>query len=62
MSPVKIELLKALETAPDNVLEQTLQYLKSLLPENSQVTEFQPQTPLVKTECVNKNETQKGKN
>jgi hypothetical protein len=48
MSPVKIELLKALETAPDNVLEQTLQYLKSILPEKSQVTEFQPQTPLGK--------------
>jgi hypothetical protein len=49
MSPIKIELLKALETASDRTVAQTFQYLQSILPETTaQVSEFQPQTPLGK--------------
>jgi hypothetical protein len=48
MSPIKAELLKVLESAPDSAVEQTLQYLKSILLESSQAVEFQPQTPLGK--------------
>lgn len=32
MSPIRDELLKILETAPDRAIEQTFQYLKSILP------------------------------
>jgi hypothetical protein len=32
MSPLKAELFKVLETAPESAVEQTLEYLKSLLP------------------------------
>ncbi len=46
MSPIKTELLKALETASDDVAAQTFQYLQSILPEK--VPEFEPQTPLGK--------------
>jgi hypothetical protein len=46
MSPIKIELLKALETASDDVAAQTFQYLQSILPEKAR--EFEPQTPLGK--------------
>ena len=31
MSPIKAELLKTLETAPEGAIEQTLTYLKTLL-------------------------------
>jgi hypothetical protein len=48
MSPIKIELLKALETASDNTVERTFQYLQSILPEPPTASEFQPQTPLGK--------------
>jgi hypothetical protein len=48
MSAIKIELLKALETASDRTVAQTLQYLQSIVTENAQVSEFQPQTPLGK--------------
>jgi hypothetical protein len=48
MSPIKTELLKALETASDHMVAQTFQYLQSILPETAQVSEFQPQTPLGK--------------
>jgi hypothetical protein len=48
MSPIKTELLKALETASDSTVAQTFQYLQSILPEPPQVSEFQPQTPLGK--------------
>ena len=44
MSPIKAELLKILETAPEDAIEQTLTYLKTLLPKSS--TDFQPKTPL----------------
>jgi hypothetical protein len=44
MSPIKAELLKTLETAPEDAIEQTLTYLKTLLPKSS--TDFQPKTPL----------------
>jgi hypothetical protein len=44
MSPLKAELFKVLETAPESAVEQTLEYLKSLLPP----LEFQPQSPLGK--------------
>lgn len=33
MSPIRDELLKVLETVPDSAIEQTLQYLKSILPD-----------------------------
>jgi hypothetical protein len=46
MSPIKTELLKALETASDDVAAQTFQYLQSILPEKAR--EFEPQTPLGK--------------
>jgi hypothetical protein len=46
MSPIKTELLKALETASDDVAAQTFQYLQSILPEKA--PEFEPQTPLGK--------------
>jgi hypothetical protein len=46
MSPIKTELLKALETASDDVAAQTFQYLQSILPKK--VREFEPQTPLGK--------------
>jgi hypothetical protein len=42
MSPIKTELLKALETASDDVAAQTFQYLQSILPEKAR--EFEPQT------------------
>jgi hypothetical protein len=41
MSPIKAELLKVLETAPDSAIEQTLQYLKSILPDVSHESEPQ---------------------
>ena len=44
VSPIKAELLKILETAPEGAVEQTLTYLKALLPKNS--IDFQPKTPL----------------
>jgi hypothetical protein len=46
MSPIKTELLKALETASDDVAAQTFQYLQSILPEKAR--EFESQTPLGK--------------
>jgi hypothetical protein len=46
MSPIKTELLKALETASDDVAAQTFQFLQSILPEKAR--EFEPQTPLGK--------------
>jgi hypothetical protein len=47
MSPIKAELLKAIETAPNNVVEQTLDYLKTLLPDRADAThDFQPKTAL----------------
>jgi hypothetical protein len=49
MSPIKVELLKALETAPDSAVAQTLEYLRSILPQRqTSPTEFQPQTALGK--------------
>ena len=44
LSPIKTELLKTLETAPEDAIEQILTYLKTLLPKSS--TDFQPKTPL----------------
>jgi hypothetical protein len=44
MSPIKTELLKALETASDDVVAQTFQYLQSILPEKAR--EVEPQTLL----------------
>ena len=46
MSPIKAELLKALETAPEGAIEQTLLYLKTLLPQNE--ADFHPKTALGK--------------
>ena len=46
MSPIKAELLKTLETAPEGAIEQTLTYLKTLLPVNE--PDFQPKTALGK--------------
>jgi hypothetical protein len=46
VSPIKTELLKALETASDDVAAQTFQYLQSILPEKAR--EFEPQTLLGK--------------
>ena len=46
MSPIKAELLKTLETAPEGAIEQTLLYLKTLLPQNE--VDFQPRTALGK--------------
>jgi hypothetical protein len=49
MSPIKAELLKAIETAPNNVIEQTLDYLKALLPDREEdAAAFQPRTALGK--------------
>jgi hypothetical protein len=49
MSPIKAELLKAIETAPNNVVEQTLEYLKTLLADRDDTTTtFQPKTNLGK--------------
>jgi hypothetical protein len=48
MSAIKIELLKALETASDRTVAQTFQYLQSIVPETAQVSEFQPQMLLGK--------------
>ncbi|MBD1824180.1 hypothetical protein H6F51_17045 [Cyanobacteria bacterium FACHB-DQ100] len=39
MSSIRDELLKILETAPDRAIEQTLQYLKSILPNLSYESE-----------------------
>jgi hypothetical protein len=44
MSPIKTELLKALETASDDVAAQTFQCLQSIL--QKKVREFEPQTSL----------------
>ncbi len=46
MSPIKAELLEAIETAPNNVIEQTLDYLKALLRDRAAAADFQPKTPL----------------
>ena len=46
MSSIKAELLKTLETAPEGAIEQTLLYLKTLLPQNE--VDFQPRTALGK--------------
>jgi hypothetical protein len=49
MSPIKAELLKAIETAPNNVIEQTLDYLKALLPDREEdAAAFQPRKALGK--------------
>jgi hypothetical protein len=48
MSPIKAELLKAIDTAPNNVIEQTLDYLKALLPDREDAAAFQPRTALGK--------------
>jgi hypothetical protein len=49
MSPIKAELLKAIDTAPNNVIEQTLDYLKMLMPDREDTTaDFQPKTTLGK--------------
>jgi hypothetical protein len=48
MSPIRTELLKALETASDSAVAQTFQYLQSILPEHRPAPEFQPQTALGK--------------
>ena len=46
MSPIKAELLKTLETAPEAAIEQTLAYLKTLIPQTT--PDFQPKTSLGK--------------
>ena len=46
MPPIKAEILKILETAPEGAIEQTLLYLKTLLPQNE--ADFQPKTALGK--------------
>jgi hypothetical protein len=43
MLPIKVELLKALETAPDHAVEQTFEYLKSILSKKSLFDESQEQ-------------------
>lgn len=49
MSPIKAELLKTIETAPNSAIEQTLHYLRSLLPDqNDLANDFQPKTTLGK--------------
>jgi hypothetical protein len=48
MSPIKAELLKAIDTAPNNVIEQTLDYLKALLLDREEDAAFQPRTALGK--------------
>jgi hypothetical protein len=49
MSPIKAELLKAIDTAPNSVIEQTLDYLKALLPDRQySAADFQPRTALGK--------------
>jgi hypothetical protein len=49
MSSIKAELLKAIDTAPNNVVEQTLDYLKALLPDREEdAAAFQPRTALGK--------------
>ena len=49
MSPIKAELLKTIETAPNSAIERTLHYLQSLLPnQKSPVNDFQPKTTLGK--------------
>ena len=45
MSPIKAELLKTIETAPNSAIEQTLYYLQRLLPDQKDPTnDFQPKT------------------
>jgi hypothetical protein len=49
MSPIKAELLKTIETAPNLVIEQTLAYLKTLLTDRGDMSAaFQPKTNLGK--------------
>jgi hypothetical protein len=49
MSPIKAELLKTIETAPNSAIEQTLHYLQSLLPDRTDpASDFQPKTNLGK--------------
>jgi hypothetical protein len=49
MSPIKAELLKTLETAPNSAIEQTLHYLQSLLSDRTDLTsDFQPKTAMGK--------------
>ncbi len=49
MSPIKAELLKTIETAPNTVVEQTLAYLKTLLTDRGDMSDaFQPKTSLGK--------------
>ncbi len=49
MSPIKAELLKTIETAPNSAIEQTLQYLQSLLPNpENPLNDFQPKTAMGK--------------
>ena len=50
MSPIKAELLKTIETAPNSAIEQTLCYLSRLLPDQKGPTnDFQPKTTTGKT-------------
>lgn len=49
MSPIKAELLKVIETAPNSAIEQTLHYLQSLLHDRTDpVNDFQPKTTMGK--------------
>lgn len=49
MSPIKAELLKTIETAPNSAIEQTLHYLQSLLPNpENPLNDFQPKTVMGK--------------